>query len=117
MNNNGYILLVDDMIWRRREIKSYLQNYGYSIILAVNGKTALTQIARYPIKLVITDTNMPVMNGLELVKKIVRLYPEIPIIGMSKRLENKDKYKIFWHKDDPMTNLLILVQEMLTISQ
>ena len=56
---------------------------------AKNGKEALEVLTHKKIDIVITDVNMPIMNGLDLIKNINELYPTIPIIIMSAHTETE----------------------------
>ncbi len=65
------ILVVDDMSTMRRIIKTILNQLGYSNIdEAENGKQALAKLKKEKFDFVITDWNMPEMDGLTLVKTI-----------------------------------------------
>ncbi|MCA9772786.1 MAG: chemotaxis response regulator CheY [Myxococcales bacterium] len=71
MNKEMRILVVDDFSTMRNIIKNILRQLGYNnIIEADSGKTALQKLAEKPVDLVISDWNMPVMDGLELLKRI-----------------------------------------------
>lgn len=78
------LLVVDDSSTMRRIIKNTLQRLGYEDILeAENGIEAWQLLdTTEDIKILITDWNMPEMNGLDLVKKVRAdsRYGEIPII-------------------------------------
>jgi len=65
-------LVVDDSITMRRIVANSLKNLGYSqFVEAVDGKDALDKLAADDsINFVITDWNMPVLSGLELIKAI-----------------------------------------------
>ncbi len=80
------IILVDDHKLIRDGISSYLNSAPdkYNLVgEAENGKQALEQIALRSPDLVITDLNMPEMDGLELIKEIRKRYPSIKIIVLS----------------------------------
>ena len=77
------ILLVDDNKLGLAARKSVLEELGYGITTAVEGKEALEQFAREKFDLLITDYKMPRMNGVELIRKIRELAPEMPIIMIS----------------------------------
>jgi two-component system chemotaxis response regulator CheY len=71
------ILVVDDMSTMRRIIRTILNQLGYSNIEeAENGKQALAKLKSEKFDFVITDWNMPEMDGLTLVKQI-RSDPEL----------------------------------------
>ncbi|MCX7875024.1 MAG: PAS domain S-box protein [Melioribacteraceae bacterium] len=96
---SSYILLVDDSKTDRllytKLIKSLMPNY--SILEAENGKKALDVIKENLPALVITDHNMPVMNGYDFVKQlsIIKLKYNPPVIVLSgdvnKAVENEYK--------------------------
>ncbi len=68
---NIRILVVDDMSTMRRIIKTILNQLGYSNIEeAENGKQALAKLKKEKFDFVITDWNMPEMDGLTLVREI-----------------------------------------------
>lgn len=65
------LLVVDDSSTMRRIIRNNLKAVGYEDVLeAENGESALARLTTDPVELVITDWNMPVMNGIELVTKL-----------------------------------------------
>lgn len=78
------ILIVDDSIIMRRNLKTILIQAGHSIIAeATNGKEAFIEYERHLPDLVTMDITMPIMNGIEAVKKIIYRYPEAKIIMIS----------------------------------
>lgn len=65
------ILVVDDSATVRNEVCSFLQGQGLQVASAVDGKDGLDKLrADGAIKLVISDVNMPNMDGLTMVEKI-----------------------------------------------
>lgn len=65
------ILVVDDMSTMRRIVKNILKELGFSNIEeAENGSDALTKLKANPFDLVVSDWNMPVMPGIELLRNI-----------------------------------------------
>ena len=60
------ILIADDEYSVREMIGTYLREAGYRTVLAHDGADALAAINLRPPDLVLTDVNMPVMNGLQL---------------------------------------------------
>jgi putative two-component system response regulator len=63
-------LIVDDDEISLEILENVLSEMGYQVERALNGKEALTKLRRDPIHLVITDWEMPEMNGLELCRAI-----------------------------------------------
>jgi DNA-binding NtrC family response regulator len=74
------ILVVDDDESLRWVTQAQLQQSGYQVDAAANGKEALAKVQETPPDLVITDLMMPGMSGVELLKKIRADYPEIIVI-------------------------------------
>jgi len=74
------ILVVDDDESLRWVTQAQLQQSGYDVAAAANAASALEQIRNLPADLVITDLKMPGMSGLDLLKEIRSLYPEIIVI-------------------------------------
>jgi CheY-like chemotaxis protein len=77
-------LVVDDFAMDRRLAGGLLSKLeGWEVIFADDGDTALEQLERHLPDLVVTDLQMPRMNGLELVQAVKRDFPLIPIILMT----------------------------------
>jgi len=68
--NNLRVLIVDDEIQITILLSEFLNAQGISSMTASNGLDALQKLECSKFNLVITDFNMPLMNGLELIKKI-----------------------------------------------
>lgn len=78
------VLVVDDSPIDRRLAGGILEKHGeLQIEYAEHGLAALDMLARHPIDLVVTDLQMPEMNGLELVELVRARYPLIPVILMT----------------------------------
>lgn len=82
------VLIVDDNAYIRKLLSDFFSFYGYEVITASNGKEVLDILKYKSCNLLITDLNMPLMDGIELVVKIRNLDISLPIIGMS--IENKE---------------------------
>jgi PAS domain S-box-containing protein len=80
-----WILLVDDEYVIREVSKLTLESNGYNVLLAADGIEAIGLFAqnRDKIDLVITDMNMPNMNGPTLIRTLQKMKPSLPIIGAS----------------------------------
>ncbi len=67
------VLTVDDSKSIRDMIDFTLSPLGYRIIGAENGAEGLKKFQSEPVKLVITDLNMPVMNGIDFIREVRKL--------------------------------------------
>lgn len=64
------VLLVDDAIDVRMFVSKYLEQWGFDVKVAKNGKEALELISEFNIQLVISDWMMPEMDGIQLCQKL-----------------------------------------------
>jgi CheY-like chemotaxis protein len=60
------ILIVDDEFGLAEMLREMLREFGYEVVLAINGKLALEILREGRVDLVLTDMMMPVMDGAEL---------------------------------------------------
>lgn len=78
------ILLVDDNANGLAARRSVLEELGYSIVTCTSGTDALEQfMSRDPFDLVVTDYKMPRMDGLELIGRLRKHTPGLPIVLIS----------------------------------
>jgi len=85
-NANIKVLVVDDSTTARKYVMDLMIRYQFQVLEAEDGMEALKVLKENPdIRLVITDYNMPEMDGFELTRAIRRTYPKhkIGIIGLS----------------------------------
>ena len=85
------IMTADDSASMRQMVSMTLKQAGYDVVEAVDGKDALTKIGG--INMLITDLNMPNMDGLELIRQ-VRSKPEfkfIPIVMLTTESQDGKK--------------------------
>ena len=65
------ILVVDDSATVRNEVSSFIKSHGMTVEVAVDGKDGLDKLKKdSSIKLIISDVNMPNMDGLTMVEKV-----------------------------------------------
>ena len=74
------ILVIDDDESTRESLEIYLNELGYKVLLATNGREGFDSFIEYKPDLILTDIMMPEWNGLELLKKIKTINPRVPII-------------------------------------
>lgn len=89
------ILVVEDSITSRILLKNILESSGYRVTVAVDGAAGWTQFQETPFDLVISDVDMPRMNGFELTAKIredkkLSSIPVVLVTGMETR-EDREK--------------------------
>jgi len=91
------LLVVDDQKVMRELVSSVLKGEGHEVLLAEDGIDAMEIARTHTVDMVLTDVNMPNMNGISLVSKLRRLehYQEIPIIMLTTESSDfkKDKAK------------------------
>ena len=76
-----HILIVDDDLFTREMLSEILLDSGFIVHTALNGLDALEKYKEHPdIKLIVSDMNMPQMNGLELIKKLRENQSDVPLI-------------------------------------
>ncbi|NLV62673.1 MAG: response regulator transcription factor [Clostridiaceae bacterium] len=84
------ILIADDEEDIRNLIKISLEENGYSVLTAQNGREAWDILASQDVHLAILDVMMPVMDGFNLLRKI-REHSTIPVIFLTARTDEIDK--------------------------
>jgi CheY-like chemotaxis protein/anti-sigma regulatory factor (Ser/Thr protein kinase) len=78
------ILVADDSQLEQRYVGRILvQNGGWQVAFARNGEEALAEITRRQPALVLTDMNMPKMDGLTLTEKVREKFPLVPVVLMT----------------------------------
>ncbi len=56
---------------------------GFKILMAHDGGEAMEMLRQEPVHVLVTDLNMPVMDGFNLIAKVSRFYPQVPVIVMT----------------------------------
>ncbi len=82
-NSGGKIFVVDDDRFVLESVTKLLTEFGFSVRAFSNGQEAVRQFVMEPVDLVLTDINMPIMDGLELLEKIRFLDRETPVVLMT----------------------------------
>jgi CheY-like chemotaxis protein len=79
------VLIVDDEKSFLLSLEAGLRQYAssFAVVTAGNGKEAVEVLKRSPIDLVVTDLNMPVMGGFELLAHMTKNYPDVPVMIMT----------------------------------
>jgi DNA-binding NtrC family response regulator len=77
------ILVVDDDLNLRRTLVIILRNAGYDVWFAENAAQGLLQLQTRKFDLLILDYKMPEMDGIDLLKTIKNLLPELPVFFLT----------------------------------
>lgn len=83
------ILLVDDEESIQLLYQEEFEDEGYQVVSALNGEEALEKFKETSPDLVILDIQMPGMNGIEVLRQMKMLNPQIPVILSSAYHEYK----------------------------
>ncbi len=73
------LLYVEDDLMTQEEVSYFLKKYVKELYVAKNGEEGLELFLNNKIDMVITDIQMPKMNGLEMSKRILEINPNMPI--------------------------------------
>jgi response regulator RpfG family c-di-GMP phosphodiesterase len=92
MSNNPEqnILVVDDDMLVRKVLKKYISSLGYYVDTAEDGRGALDMLRSFSYDLVLTDLEMPRLDGIELLKQMSVEFPLIPKIVLTGHGTNDD---------------------------
>ncbi|MFH1640934.1 MAG: response regulator [Candidatus Omnitrophota bacterium] len=83
MRKDIKILLADDEEDFRATMKFWLESKGYTVSAAVNGQVAVQMLQESTPDIVFLDLNMPVLDGLQTLKKIREVNKDVPVIIIS----------------------------------
>ena len=99
MHGKGRILVVDDVDLLRDFAQGFLQMAGFDVVTAENGQAALKILENdpKPVDIILTDYNMPAMNGVDLVKRVAVRWPKIKFILASGYLDEKTQSSVQHH--------------------
>lgn len=127
LTNNSLVLVVEDSIVQRQSLVMILENAGYQVLQAGNGKEAISQLNQYPeVRLVICDIEMPLMNGFEFLSYCQRdpQFSDIPVVMVTTRSGQKHRQlavslgaKSYLTKPASDRQLLTVIAELLAQSK
>jgi two-component system cell cycle sensor histidine kinase/response regulator CckA len=82
LTGRGLILVVDDEAMVGRTAKAVLRRYGYTVLLAEDGRLALDVFREIAdrVRLVLLDLNMPVMGGEQALRQLKLIRPDVRVI-------------------------------------
>jgi two-component system chemotaxis sensor kinase CheA len=91
----GSVLVVEDSIAIRTQEKRILESAGYEVTTAVDGLDGFNKLQTYSFDALVSDIQMPNMDGLELTRQIRQnpKYKELPIVLVTSMANEEDKRK------------------------
>ncbi|MDR4509223.1 MAG: response regulator [Candidatus Brocadiaceae bacterium] len=92
------ILMVEDDKNQLLLYKQVLSSEGYNVITAANGLEAVEMVKKQLPDLIVLDINMPKMDGIEAMGRILSLYRKIPIVINTAYSNYKDNF-MSWSAD------------------
>lgn len=93
--NGKRVLIVDDDRFITRVLRMKLEQEGFQVFVAHNGSDGFKQVIKYKPQVVVTDLNMPIMNGWELCTQINQTPNEKPhIIITTSLIEHSEREKV-----------------------
>lgn len=87
------VLVVDDSPLTRELLVSLLESVGYAVVQAVDGGAAMDVLVREPVDIVVTDLEMPNVDGLELTRRLKShaTYRALPVVIVTTRGSEQDR--------------------------
>ncbi|MBI4698362.1 MAG: response regulator [Nitrospirae bacterium] len=91
------IMVVDDCPITRKLLGHYLKTRGYAVAFAENGLDALEKLGKETVNLILTDLNMPYMDGMEFIKTLKSdpSWAHIPVLMVTTEKDDVEKSKAF----------------------
>ena len=124
MTDSIRILVVDDSPTQLVQLQMVLHQEGFEVVTANNGQEAYDQIAASQPDIVVTDLQMPELNGLELVAKIKASWPSLPVILTTSQGSEtiaaealRAGASSYVPKRDMTTNLVPTIRQVLAVSE
>lgn len=116
------ILLIEDEVTLAKNIKLYLDRHGYETVLAGTASEGLRIFEQSHLDLVLLDLNLPDLHGLEVLAKMRRLNPRVPVICVtghgSAQIAEKAKQGgayAFVVKPTPLCELKLHIEKALAV--
>ena len=95
LDKKKLILLAEDSLTTRTQMKRILEGAGYEVVPAVDGMDAFSRLSLQSFDALVTDITMPNMDGLTLTAKVRRdkQYKDLPVILVTMLTSDEDKRK------------------------
>ncbi|MBI5212775.1 MAG: response regulator [Nitrospirae bacterium] len=91
------ILVVDDDKTTRKLLSLYLKGKGYEVVTAENGLDAIEKVGTEGVNFILTDMNMPYMDGIEFTKNIKSdpVLKNIPVVMVTTEADEDERERAF----------------------
>lgn len=91
------ILVVDDDKTTRKLLSLYLKGKGYEVVTAENGLDAIEKVGTESVNFILTDMNMPYMDGIEFTKNIKSdpVLKNIPVVMVTTEADEDERESAF----------------------
>ncbi len=87
------VLICDDNEAVHGSLRSYLESDGFEVLSAYDGETALAELRRGGVDLIVLDIMLPGMDGVEVCRLARECAPELPILMLSAKGEERDRVR------------------------
>jgi len=87
---SGKVLLAEDNIDNQRLVSMYLKKLGADVMVVNNGKEAIEQTGKDEFDLILMDMQMPVMNGIDAIKRLREMNYSKPIVALTANAMKED---------------------------
>jgi CheY-like chemotaxis protein len=113
------VLVVDEDASVRESLRKVLENEGYQVALAANGREAVERFENRRVDLLLLDIGLPVKSGWDAFERITSQAPVLPIIVITGQANQHDLavaagFGALLEKPPDVTGLLKTMQELLT---
>lgn len=116
--NGKRVLIVDDDRFITRVLRMKLEQEGFQVFVAHNGSEGFEQVKKHKPKVVVTDLNMPIMNGWELCTQINQDSNEKPhIIITTSLIEHKERERVKEFANAQLVDKPVSPKEICTLIQ
>jgi signal transduction histidine kinase len=91
----GHVLVVDDEAFNRELLNAILENKGYTVVDAENGRQALEIVESAPVDVILLDVMMPFLDGFEVCRRIKAnpVTARIPVILVTSLSDRRDRLR------------------------
>jgi CheY-like chemotaxis protein len=115
LQGSHYILIVDDESDILSVVRRALEEYGFNTCCFTKPRIALQHYKTSPSNhdVVISDLQMPNVNGLEFIRKVKDINPDVKVFLMTSSFESSDSELLSLPKSNPSSSLNLMIDEFI----